>query len=199
MALNLCLPAFGASRDRAAPWRCRAVGEQAAGWFWGCGCSKNHEWWQCAHHGSEASSPRCACVLWGCVPGAWAGRRQCQGGSQAQAAWDAGTAQGITGEERGPGWAESDCGAAAGGSKTAQGLCRGCWGCPWAKGSLQSRGGGIYPTGILWGLISPGHLGLGFFLEWRGVVGCPWSILLDCKFVGVLRVLLGESKKCSGT
>lgn len=33
-----------------------------------------------------------------------------------------------------------------------------------ARGSLQSGGGGIYPTGMFWGgLISPGQLGLGFF------------------------------------
>lgn len=28
--------------------------------------------------------------------------------------------------------------------------------------------------------------------------GAPWSILLDCKFGGILRALLGESKKCCG-
>ncbi|XP_066047099.1 arsenite methyltransferase isoform X2 [Chamaea fasciata] len=58
----------------------------------------------------------CPCPAGPCAEGL--GRRErCRGGSRARAVRDAGTAQG-TGEERGPGWAESGCGAAGGGMTT---------------------------------------------------------------------------------
>lgn len=208
VALNLCPPAFGTSRDTAALWRCRAVGEPAAGWV--LGVRVQQEGSVLSTGVGPAASP-CPCPiepvasLWPC-PGASSFavpvscQAVCQGPGEAGAAVRTEAklqAVCLPGQHRilGRSWAESDCGPATGGSKAAQGLSQGCWGCPWGQ-ELCKAGEGDLPTRMFWGLISPGQLGLDF---WGGgmLSGAAWSVLLDYKFGGILRVLLGGSKKCS--
>ncbi|KAL9847721.1 arsenite methyltransferase isoform 2-T2 [Geothlypis trichas] len=131
VALNLCPPAFETSRDTAALWRCRAVGEPAAGWVLGV-------WVQ--QEGSvlstgvgPAASP-CPCPiepvasLWPC-PGASSfavpvsRQAVCQGPGEAGAAVRTEAklqAVCLPGQHRilGRSWAESGCGPATGGMAT---------------------------------------------------------------------------------
>lgn len=164
MALNLGLPAFGASRDRAAPWRCRAVGGIGSRvGFGGVGAART------MNDGSVlimGVGPAALTVPVSC--GA-----VCQGPGQAGASARAEARprqRGMPGQHRVLGRSVAQAGqspaealqleavrqprASAGDAGAVLG----------AKGSLQSRGGRIYPTGMLWGLISLGQLGLGVFL-----------------------------------
>lgn len=89
---------------------------------------------------------------------------------------------------------------AAGGSKAAQGLCWECWSCPRGQGLSAKQGRGIFlPYRDVLGAHLSRAAGAGFFWGWGDVARCPLEHSTRVEvWGGGLRVLLGESTKCSG-